>query len=105
MSKNDKSKIVPLKLTDGSIINVEITPRGEQPVSSETRIFSKATGIIKSVADDIATTLKEIKEDMKPDKLSVTLGLQIGIESGELTALIVKGSGSANLEITMEWGK
>jgi hypothetical protein len=105
MANTDKTKIIPFKLADGSIINVEITPRGEQPVSSETRIFNKATGIIKSVADDIAHTLKEIKEDIKPDKLSVTLGLQIGIESGELTALIVKGSGNANLEITMEWGQ
>ena len=100
-----KTKIIPLKLSDGTLIKVEATQIGEQPVSAETRIFKQATSIIKSIADDIAGTLKEVNENVKPDKFSVTLGLEIGVESGELTALIVKGTGTANLEITMEWGK
>lgn len=99
----DKTKIIPLQLSDGTIIKVEATPIGEQPVSSQTRIFKEATQVIKSVAEDIAQTLKEIQQEVKPKKLSVKLGFQIGVESGQLTALIVKGTGSANLEITMEW--
>ena len=100
-----KTKIIPLKLSDGTVIKVEATQIGEQPVSAETRIFKKATTVIKSIADDIAGTLKEVNENVKPDKFSVTLGLEVGVESGELTALIVKGTGTANLEITMEWDK
>ncbi len=101
----DKTKIIPLKLADGTIIKVEVTPIGEQPVSSETRVFQQATTIIKSIAEDVAGTLQKINQTVKPDKFSVKLGLQIGVESGELTALIVKGTGTANLEVTMEWGK
>lgn len=100
-----KTKIIPLKLSDGTVVKVEVTPIGEQPVSSETRVFQKATTVIKSIANDIAATLKEINENVKPDSFSVTLGLEIGVESGELTTLIVKGTGTANLEITMEWNK
>ena len=100
-----QTKIVPFQLADGTVINVEITPIGEQPVSAESRIFSKATNVVKSIAEDVAGTLQEVNEKVKPDKFSVKLGLQIGVESGELTALIVKGTGTANLEITMEWGK
>lgn len=102
---SDKTKMIPLELADGTVIKVEVTPIGEQPVSSETRLFRKATSVIKSIADDIAGTLKDIQQDVKPDKFSVTFGLEIGVESGELTALLVKGTGKANLEITMEWGK
>jgi hypothetical protein len=29
--------------------------------------------------------------------------MELAIESGQLTAIIVKGSGKANLEITLEW--
>ncbi|MFM7405571.1 MAG: CU044_2847 family protein [Cuspidothrix sp.] len=101
----DKTKIIPLKLSDGTIINVEVTPMGEQPVSAETRIFQQATEVIKSIAEDVSGTLKNIGETVKPDKFTVKLGLQIGVESGQLTTLIVKGTGTANLEITMEWGK
>ncbi|HAC63873.1 MAG TPA: hypothetical protein DCF68_10130 [Cyanothece sp. UBA12306] len=96
-------KIIPLKLSDGETIKVEVTQLGEQPVSSETRIFKQATKVIKSIANDVADTLKEVNETVKPDKFSVTFGLEIAVESGELTALIVKGTGKANLEITMEW--
>lgn len=101
----DRTKIIPLKLSDGKIINVEVTPIGEQPVSTEIRVFQQATEIIKSIAEDVAGTLKDISETVKPEKLSIKLGLQIGVESGQLTALIVKGTSTANLEITMEWGK
>ena len=81
------------------------TPIGDQPVGAKTRVFQEATSVIKSIAEDIAGTLEEIKENVKPDSFSVTLGLEIGVESGELTALIVKGTGTANLEVTMEWNK
>ncbi|MBN4003046.1 CU044_2847 family protein [Nostoc sp. LPT] len=101
----DKTKIISFQLSDGKIIKVEVTPIGEQPVSDETRVFKQATEIIKSIAEDVAGTLKYISETVKPDKFSVKLGLQIGVESGQLTALIVKGTGTANLEITMEWDK
>ncbi|MGB5594471.1 MAG: CU044_2847 family protein [Crocosphaera sp.] len=96
-------KIIPLKLSDGKTIKVEVTQIGEQPVSAETRIFKNATNIIKSIANDVADTLKEVNETVKPDKFTVTFGLEIAVESGELTAFIVKGTGKANLEITMEW--
>lgn len=98
------TKIIPLQLSDGTVIKVEITPIGEQPVSSKTRIFKDATKVIKAIANDISETLSEVKQEVKPDKFSVKLGLEIAVESGELTALIVKGASKANLEITMEWG-
>ncbi|MGJ5632434.1 CU044_2847 family protein [Nostoc sp. CALU 1950] len=101
----DRTKIISFELSDGKIIKVEVTPIGEQPVSDETRVFKQATEIIKSIAEDVAGSLKDISETVKPDKFSVKLGLQIGVESGQLTALIVKGTGTANLEIAMEWGK
>ena len=47
------------------------------------------------------TTLQKVK----PRAASVEFGLEIGIESGQLTALLVKGTGTANLKITLEWGE
>jgi Trypsin-co-occurring domain 1 len=40
---------------------------------------------------------------IKPDKASVKFGLKVAVESGHLTAVVVKGSGEANLEVTLEW--
>ena len=43
-------------------------------------------------------------QKVKPRKASVELGLEVGLESGHLTALLVKGTGTANLKLTLEWG-
>ncbi len=47
--------------------------------------------------------LREVQGEIQPDKVSVKIGLEIAIESGQLTALIVKGASKANFEISMEW--
>jgi hypothetical protein len=40
-----------------------------------------------------------------PTKPSVEFAIEVGLESGKLTALWVKGTGTANLKIAMEWSK
>jgi len=41
----------------------------------------------------------------KPTRASLTFGLEIGIEQGSLMAALVRGTGNATLEITLEWEK
>lgn len=43
-------------------------------------------------------------EKVKPDKATVELAIEVGVESGKLTALWVKGEGKANLKVTLTWG-
>ncbi len=44
-----------------------------------------------------------VVQEAKPDKASIKFGLEVTLESGKLTTLLVKGSGKGNLEITLEW--
>jgi hypothetical protein len=99
------TKIIQVELSDGTMVKVEATPIGEQRVSFQSRPFQEVATAVKSITNELAGTLKEISQTIQPDKISVKLGLEVAIESGQLTALIVKGAGKANLEITMEWGK
>lgn len=100
---DSQTEIIPVELSDGTIIKVEATPIGEQRISSHALPFKETTAKIKSVAQEVAATVRDIRQEVKPNKFSVTIGVEIGIESGQLTTLIVKGSGKGNLEITMEW--
>ena len=100
---NNQTKIISVELSDGTTIRVEATPIGEQKVAFQNRPFKEVTSAIKSITQEVSTTLNEIRQDVKPDKISVKVGIEIAIESGQLTALIAKGSSKANLEITMEW--
>ena len=62
--------------------------------------FEAVTDTIEGTASSLQTALQKIK----PKKASVEFGLEIGVESGALTTLLVKGSGTATLNITLEWG-
>ncbi|GAA6616604.1 CU044_2847 family protein [Scytonema sp. NUACC26] len=99
------TKIIPVELSDGTLVKLEARSIGEQRVAFQARPFQEVTNAIKSIASELAITLKQINQTVQPDKVSVKLGLEVAAESGQLTALIVKGAGKANLEITMEWSK
>jgi hypothetical protein len=101
-----RSEIIPIELSDGTIVKIEVTPIGEQQVSSFHSLpFKEATAVIRAFAHDVATSLQEVSTTAQPDKISVKIGFELAIESGQLTALVVKGAGKANLEISMEWSK
>jgi Trypsin-co-occurring domain 1 len=75
---------------------------GEDYISDTSKLFPfrEVTDTIKGIATSVVDTLKEVK----PRRASVEFGLEIGVESGKLTTLLVRGTGTANLKITLEWG-
>jgi Trypsin-co-occurring domain 1 len=95
-SRNDA---VPVLLPNGATVKFEITQTGREIVSFEPKQFKPVADAIEGVVGMIAAPLQKVK----PTKATVKFGMELGIESGQLTALIVKGSGKANLEITLEW--
>jgi len=111
----DQTKFVPLELGNGAVVMVETTVIGEvaeeeedltgeeveSDVSSNYQYLKQATDAIEG----IAATLKQSLEKIQPTKASVEFGLEFGYESGQITAMIVKGGGKANLKITLEWQK
>jgi hypothetical protein len=97
-----KTTMVKSKLEDGTIIYIQATALGgEEYISSKLLPFNEVTTTIKAIAKSMVETLKEVR----PRSASVEFGLEIGVESGALTTLLVKGSGTANLKIVLEWGE
>src|SRR2546426_10031477 len=97
-----RTKIVEAKLEGGQIIRIQATSLGGQErVGIDLPSFKEVTDAVEGIAQSVMTTLAKVK----PRKATVEFGLEIGLESGKLTAIIVKGSGTANLKITMEWGE
>ena len=92
---------IPIKLPGGTIIKVEVEQTGREDVAFDVKPFKQVTDALEEITKALAETLQKAK----PDKASVKFGLELAVESGQLTAVIVKGSGKANLEITLEWSK
>jgi hypothetical protein len=53
--------------------------------------------------EGLAQLVKTAIDKTKPDKACVEFGLDLGIDSGQLTALWVKGTAKANVKITLSW--
>jgi hypothetical protein len=98
---------IPVKLDDDTIIRIEATHLegeivGEGYIASvELPSFRQVTDTIKSMAKSIKTMWNEVQ----PSKASVEFGIEVGFEPGNLTALLVKGSGKGHLTVTVEWAK
>ena len=94
-----RSDTVPVQLPNGAIVKVEVTKTGREDVSFDPKQFQPIADAIEGVVQMIAAPVQKAK----PKKATVKFGMELAIESGQLAAVIVKGSGKANLEITLEW--
>ncbi len=96
---DSRSETVPVQLPNGTIIKVEVAQTGREDVGFDVKPFEPVAEAIEGVVQMIAVPIKKVG----PNKATVKFGMELAIESGQLTAVIVKGSGKANLEITLEW--
>jgi hypothetical protein len=61
--------------------------------------FDGLTRSIGAVAESMTQALRAAK----PSEAEVEFGVDIGVEAGELTSLIVKGTGTATLRVKLTW--
>ena len=92
---------IAVALESGRRMLVEATFQGEEQVSVSLLKFQRLSEAIGEIARSIAATV----ESVKPDAFELEFGVDASVDSGELTALLVKGSGTANIKVTLRWGK
>lgn len=92
---------ISLELENGRIVQVDVAPTGRSNVAFDRQAFKEVTETLGGIVDEISTTIHK----SMPTKATVKFGVDVGLESGQLTAAIVKGSSKANLEITLEWDR
>jgi NTP-dependent ternary system trypsin peptidase co-occuring protein len=93
------TQIVPVKLENGMQLHIEVRALGREEVGIIDGAFKDLTNSIEAISVALGESLSRIK----PQKAAVEFGVEVGVESGKLTALICKGSGKANLKITLEF--
>lgn len=98
---DDRTQTIPVQLEDGTTILVEVTQTGREDVANEASKFKAVTDALGGIVQAIAEPINRAR----PNKATVKFGMELAVESGKLTAVLVKGSGKANLEISLEWTK
>ena len=96
------TEMIKAELVNGACVHIEATILdSEEEVAFSLQSFKGVTDVLEGVAESVVTALKKVKAR----KASVEFGLDVALETGQLTALLVKSSGTANLKITLEWGE
>ncbi len=99
----ENTEMVSVELEDGTTFLVQARSQGgEEDVGiGDALKFGAVTKVVGSMAKGLKTAF----DAAKPKKATVEFGLEVVLESGELTALLVDDSAKASLKITLEWGE
>jgi hypothetical protein len=93
---------VTAQLADRTKVVVEVaklTPSTDTEVSLAVPDLEPIWSAVSSIASSIGTRLSQAKAK----KAIVEFGIEFAVEGSGLTAVLVKGTGKANLKITLEW--
>lgn len=100
--REPRTQIVTATLSDGTEMRIRaVALGGLQQVGNIPIPFKEVTDIVGSISTSIVTALKQAK----PRKASVEFGLEVAVDTGKLTALLVSGSSTATLKIALEWSE
>lgn len=100
-TRSEQTVRIPVQLPNGATAKIEVAHIGnqEQDVGFNLKSLTEIGDVIEGIVQAVAIPIQKAK----PQKATVKFGIELAIESGQLAAVIVKGSGKANLEIALEW--
>jgi hypothetical protein len=101
--EDERTQFVPIVLDNGAVLKIEARELGgrEKVGVLDAQPIGQLLESIEAIAASFGATVKRIA----PHRAAVEFGVEVGVESGRLIALICKGSGKANLTITLEWSE
>lgn len=95
-----RKTVVPVQLANGATLHVAASILGDEAeVTSRVLSFQQ----VMDTLEGITTALMGVVHKVKPQKARVEFGLEVAVEAGQLTALLVQGTGAAHFQITMDW--
>jgi hypothetical protein len=84
------------------VILVEARRSADAEEDVGVRNLLRFDGVEKSIST-IAQRVTSALQGARPDRATVEFGIDVAVESGELTGLLAKGSGTATLKVTLAW--
>ena len=100
-SRPEQTVRFPVQLPNGATIKIETAQIGghKDVASLNIKPLLEISEAIEGIVQAVSAPIQKVK----PKKATIKFGLELAMESGQLAAIIVKGTGKANLEITLEW--
>jgi hypothetical protein len=100
----ERTAIIPVHFDDGTKIQIEATIFGGEEKVTALKKGMAFEGVMKPIRK-MASEVAKLVQEIEPDRASVQMGFEVATSEGQLTALLVKGTATANLTVTFEWVK
>lgn len=101
---DERERVVPVVLADGTVVHISATALGGDEDVADLK-GALSFGEVSRTVEGIARELSACLDRVSPDKASIEFGVEVAVEAGNLTALIVKGSAKGNLKIVLSWDR
>ena len=95
-------EVIPIELGDGLVLMAEArvpATAGESEIVSMDKTLDAVTDAVRRVGEGLVDAMKAIG----PKKFTIQLGFDLTVKEGQLVALLVSGSGTASIKVTLEW--
>ena len=90
------------QLPNGAEVAVELRQQGGLQDAAAVGRFD-LDGVRDTIAG-LAQLAQSAVDSVRPQEFVAEFGLDVKVEAGKLTGLLVSGSGEASLKITLKWG-
>lgn len=99
----DRSRYVPVLAGDRAFYVEAVTLDEEEEVAARNFGLEGFTQSIGAVAETVSDAVMSGLRKVQPGKVIVEFGCEVGMDTGNLTAILVKGTAKANVKVTVEW--
>ena len=98
-------QVIEVELPNGTLALVRALPidGGDGATKVGVRDILDFDGVAGTLAG-VGEAIQAAMAKAKPRSVRVELGIEMVLRSGKLTGLLVEGTGTADLRVTMEWG-
>lgn len=99
----DRSRYVTILVGNRKFYVEAVILDEEEEVTSRKFELENLTQSIGGVAETVSDAVLSGLRRVQPGKVIVEFGCEVGIDTGNLTAILVKGTAKANVKVTVEW--
>lgn len=99
----ERADYIAVALGDQTVYVQAVELDGEQEVAGRLFQFDEFTRALNTITEGITSAIGTGLRGIKPGKVALEFGCEVGLKSGHLTAILVEGTAKANLKVTLEW--
>ncbi|MEZ7004622.1 CU044_2847 family protein [Streptomyces sp. AD55] len=101
---SESTQVVEACLPDGTAVSiVAVSADGRDAAQDISARGIPSLDDVRSAISGMASLTRDAVQAVRPDSATVEFGVDVKVESGKLSGLIVSGAANATIKVTLKW--